>query len=78
MSMFILLTAEQADQVRGPSLATPSAALNPIERQGSVFILGVEVLTDPGHEPHRDFLSALRQLDSSDPSFPAAMPSVDA
>ena len=69
MPMFIILDAGQADSVRGPS--TPSAALNPIERQGGVFVLGVEVLTDPAHEAHSDYLAALPQMDSSDPSFPA-------
>lgn len=78
MLMFILLTADQADQVRGRSITTPTAALNPIQRQGGVSILGVEVLADPAHESHRGVLSLLPQLDSSDPSFPAAMPSVDA
>lgn len=78
MSMFILLSAGQADRVRGPSITTPSAALNPIERQGGVFILGVEVLADPSHEPLRNFLSVLPQVDGNDSSFPAAKPPVDA
>tara|TARA_R110000822_G_scaffold170213_1_gene310106 strand:- start:499 stop:714 length:216 start_codon:yes stop_codon:yes gene_type:complete len=66
--MFILLGAAQADVVRGPS--TPSAALNPTERQGGVFILGVEVLTDPAHAAHRDYLAVLPQMDSANPAFP--------
>jgi len=70
MAMFILLTAEQADTVRGPSSSTPSAALAPVERQGGVFILGVEVLGDPAHQAHWSYLSALPQLDSADPAFP--------
>ncbi len=73
MSMFILLTTEQADHVRGPSAVTPGAALEPIERQGGVFILGVAVLTDPAHEAHWEYLSALPQLDGSDPEFPPAI-----
>ena len=68
MATFILLDADQADSVRGPS--TPSAALNPIERDGGVFVLGVEVLTDPAHQAHWSYLSALPQLDSADPAFP--------
>ena len=68
MPMFILLGAAQADVVRGPS--TPSAALNPIERQGDAYILGVEVLADPAHAAHRDYLSALPRMDDSDLNFP--------
>lgn len=78
MAMFILLTAGQADHVRGPSISTPAAALDPIERQGGALILGIDVLTDPAHAAHRDFLSVLPGLDSSDPSFPAAPVSADA
>jgi len=69
MAIFILLDAAQADSVRG--LSTPSAALDPIEREGGVFVLGVEVLTDPAHEAHWSYLAALPQMDSSDPGFPA-------
>lgn len=72
MAKFILLTAEQADHVRGPSTVAPSAALEPIERQGRVFILGVVVLTDPAHAALHDYLEALPQLDSDDPAFPGA------
>lgn len=70
MATFIILTAEQADQVRGASDVTPSAALAPVERQGGLFILGVGVLTDPAHAAHREYLAALPQLDSADPHFP--------
>jgi len=70
MAMFILLTAEQADQVRGPSESAPYAALNPIERAGGVFILGVEVLQAPYHEVHAAFLGGLPQMDENDPDFP--------
>lgn len=71
MAMFIFLTAGQADQVRGPSEIAPGAALNPIERQGSVYILGVGVLNDPAHVKHHEYLAALPEMDSSDPLFPA-------
>lgn len=70
MAMFILLTAEQADYVRGLSETVPSAALNPVERQGGVFILGVDVLADPAHESHWVYLAALPRMDSDDPEFP--------
>ena len=70
MATAILLTAEEADLVRGPSAVTPSAALAPIERTGGVFILGVEVLDDPAHKHHHEFLSSLPVLDDNDPNFP--------
>lgn len=70
MAMFILLTAEQADHVRGPSENTSGASLEPVERQGGVFILGVEVLTDPAHATHWEYLAPLPQMDSDDPEFP--------
>lgn len=63
MSAFIILNAKQAAIVRGPSL-------NPIERQGSVFILNTKVLTDPEHQEHREYLAALPQMDYLDPEFP--------
>ena len=77
MASFIILNAEQADQVRGPSATDPSAALDPIARQGGAFILGLRVLTDPAHEAHWSFLSALPQLDTSDPAFPPEIEPVD-
>lgn len=70
MAMFILLTASEADHVRGPSATVPSSALEPVERQGGVFILGVGVLSDPAHAAHHDYLMELPQMDSSDPAFP--------
>jgi hypothetical protein len=70
METFILLTAGQADHVRGPSISTPAAALNPIERQDGIFLLSSDVLVDPAHETHRDFLRVLPLLGGADPSFP--------
>jgi hypothetical protein len=78
MTMFILLTAAQADHVRGPSALTPAAALVPVERRDGPFVLGIDVLADPAHATHREYLSALPQLDGSDPSLPAATSPDDA
>ena len=69
MSLFIVLTAEQADAVRGSTM--PPAALDPIERRDGVSILGLTVLSDPAHAMHHALLSGLPQLDSADPAFPA-------
>ena len=66
MSRFILLTAGQADHVRGPSPSTPSASLDPVERAGGVFILGAGVLSDPAHAEHREYLEALPQAAPED------------
>ncbi|MBZ9674560.1 hypothetical protein [Mesorhizobium sp. ES1-1] len=53
----IILTAEQADHVRGPT--TNGAALEPRELPDGVFILNEAVLTDPNHTVHHDFLATL-------------------
>ncbi len=70
MPAFIVLTADEAAHVRGP--ASPPYALEPIERQGGVFILPAGVLDHPAYAMHAEFLAALPQMDSADPSFPAA------
>lgn len=74
MATFIILDSDQADTVRGPT--TSPAALNPVERAGDVFILGVGVLTDPAHAMHAEFLSGLPQMDSADPGFPGELEEV--
>lgn len=50
---FIILTQEQADQVRGESLI-------PVELEGR-FILGLNVLSDAAHAKHHAFLASLPQ-----------------
>jgi hypothetical protein len=76
MPVFIVLTADQAAHVRGP--ASPPYALEPIERQGGVFILPAGVLDHPAYAMHAEFLVALPRLDSADPAFPAALDPADA
>ena len=71
MPEFIVLTNEEAAQVRGPAL--PPYALEPIERQGGVFILPADVLDHPAYAMHTEFLAALPQMDSADSLFPAAL-----
>lgn len=73
MGMCIMMTSAEADQVRGPSATDPSAVLMPVERQGGAFILGVEVLADPAHAAHKDFLDGLPKKDSADADFPAEL-----
>ena len=71
MPVFIVLTADEAARVRGPAL--PPYALEPIERQDGVFILPAGVLDHPAYAMHAEILAALPQMDSADPSFPAAL-----
>lgn len=71
MANFIILDASQADLVRGPT--TPPASLDPIERQGGLFVLGAAVLADPAHAMHHALLSTLPQMDGADPAFPPAI-----
>jgi hypothetical protein len=71
MPVFIILTADEAADVRGP--ASPPYTLEPIERQGGVFILPADVLDHPAYVMHAEILAALPQMDSADPSFPAAL-----
>lgn len=62
----IVLTAEQAAAVRGPSAEAPTrAALAPIALTDGRFILGVEVLDDPNHAEHRALLQGLARTDYS-------------
>ncbi|WP_295143911.1 hypothetical protein [uncultured Reyranella sp.] len=71
MPGFIVLSADEAAHVRGP--ASPPYALEPIERQGGVFILPADVLDHPAYAMHAEFLAARPQMDSADPSFPPAL-----
>jgi hypothetical protein len=56
--MFIILTPEQADEVRGPTLN--NSALDPVA-YGDVFILPAAVLSDLNHIHRHAFLSTLPQ-----------------
>lgn len=55
----IVLTAEDADKVRGRSPKDRGAALDPVPLKDGRFMLGEQVLDDPAHEDARDFLAAL-------------------
>lgn len=83
--MFILLSANEAGSVSGPSTEAPAlAALQPIALNDGRFILGAEVMTDPAHAEHWAFLStlptvelagiaSLLQTDAAPPSLGARM-----
>jgi hypothetical protein len=59
----LLLTAEQADLVRGP---TASGELDPVQLSDGRWVLGVAVLSDD-HSPHSDLLAALPRVDLAAP-----------
>lgn len=60
MTRVIVLTAEQAAHVAGET--TPGHALAPVPYE-DFFILGANVLQDPAHAAHHEFLAALPQED---------------
>lgn len=73
MSAVIVLTAEQADAVRGLSTVAPHAALEPVPLADGRFMLPVEVLSDPAHADKRDLLAPLPQAELADlPLIPSA------
>jgi len=76
MEKYLLLNAEQAAHVRGPSATDPSSVLAPAVRQGGVYILPDTVLTAEAHEAHWEYLASLPQMDRNDPGFPPALESV--
>jgi hypothetical protein len=64
MSRLIILTAAEADAVRG--MSSPTAAIEPVALKDGTFMLGVEVLTDPAHVKHLSMLSGLATADAQD------------
>jgi len=59
MSDVLILTADEAEKVRGLSPSKSGAVLAPRSLKDGRFILGPEVLDDPAHEDVRDFLASL-------------------
>ena len=59
MQIMLLLTAEQAARVRGPSDIDPDAVLDPIALPDGSFALPASVLDDPVHELHHQMLETL-------------------
>lgn len=67
MVTVILLTADQAATVRGPSGEAPNlSALQPVALTDGRFILGVEVLDDLSHADHWALLAELPTADFAD------------
>ena len=55
--MMILLTPAEADEVRGDT--EPGHALEPVKLKSGDFVLPPEVMDDPMHAEHHDFLNSL-------------------
>lgn len=66
----IILTTEQADQVRGPT--TAGSALDPVPlADGQTFVLPESVLQDPAHSMHHAFLETLPRRTINPSEWPA-------
>lgn len=67
MALSIVLTAAQADQVRG--ITTKGHALAPAALKDGTFYLPIDVLTDPAHASMASILGALptREIDLGRP-----------
>jgi len=65
MAMFILLSAAEADQVRGRSSIQPTCELQPVALTDGRYILGVEVINDEAHAAHWPLLASLPQSEWS-------------
>lgn len=59
MTDVLILTAEEAEKVRGRSPKDRGCALYPAPLKDGRCFLGLEVLDDPAHEDVRDFLAAM-------------------
>ncbi|NQW52159.1 MAG: hypothetical protein HQ465_13065 [Rhodospirillales bacterium] len=67
MATVILLTAAQADAIRGPSGEAPAlAALKPVQLTDGRYILGVEVLSDTLHTEYWPLLEGLPRASVED------------
>ena len=54
----IVLTAEEAEKIKGRSPKDGGCVLYPVPLKDGAFMLGEEVLDDPAHEDARDFLAS--------------------
>jgi hypothetical protein len=55
----IVLTAEEAEKIKGRSPRDSGRAILPVPLTDGRFMLGEEVLDDPAHDDVRDFLAAM-------------------
>jgi len=66
MSKCIPLTQEDVDRISGPSAAGDHHALHPIRHRDGWFYVSTDVLDDPAHAEHHDFLASKTQVDWAD------------
>jgi hypothetical protein len=65
--MMILLTAEEAGQVRGYADPEHMAALMPIALVDGTFVLPLDVLSDPVHGKNQAFLASKPKIPDPPP-----------
>lgn len=65
----IILTASEAEKVRGLSPLKGGAALDPVPLKDDTFMLGEQVLDDPAHADVRDLLASLPTVKAVDESL---------
>lgn len=65
----IILTAAEADKVRGVSPSDNHRAIDPVPLKDGTFMLGEEVLADPAHADVKPFLAALPTVKTLDPAL---------
>lgn len=70
MTTVILLAAEDAALVRGPSATVEGAALAPVATADGRYALPLAVLDDPAHVAHRPLLASLSTADASTIAWP--------
>lgn len=59
MTEVIILTADEAEKVRGRSPKDRGCAVYPVPLKDGRCFIGLEVLDDPAHDDVRDFLAAM-------------------
>lgn len=64
----IILTQEQADHVRGET--SPGHALDPVRLKSGAYVLNEEVLADPAHAKHHDYLASLDTREVAPNEYP--------
>lgn len=62
MTEVIILSAVEAEKVRGRSPKTGEAALDPVPTKDGRFYLGLNVLDDPAHEDVWGFLRSMPRV----------------
>jgi hypothetical protein len=65
----IILTAAEADDVRGRSPLTDFAAIHPRPLKDGTYMLHEDVISDPAHADVSEFLASLPTVEEVDPAL---------